>query len=105
MDLLYNQQSRAISKDSPASFSWRAIASMYNDITNRSTDHRTIYSEFKRKYDKNKTAIDKVVANFDQDSVTLKTGDEKKSQKADTDQGKKTIDRMAKRASANLLKK
>lgn len=105
MDLLYNQQNRALSKGSPSSFSWRAISSMYNQVTNRQVDARTLYNEFARKYDKNKPVFDKVVANFDENGVRLKTRDEERADGADTNDAQKTVDSMAKRASANLLKK
>lgn len=105
MDLLYNQQNRALSKGSPASFSWRAISSMYRDVTGRNVDGRTLYAEFTRKYDTNKAMFDKVVANFDENGVRLKTHDEERADGADANDSQKTVDSMAKRASQKLLKK
>lgn len=105
MDLLYNQQNRALSKGSPSSFSWRAIASMYKDITNRNIDGRTLYAEFTRKYDTNKSMFDKVIANFDENGIRLKTRDEERADGADANDAQKTVDSMAKRASSKLLNK
>lgn len=105
MDLLYNQQNRALSKGSPASFSWRAIASMYSQISNRNVDSRTIYNEFKRKYDTNQLVFDKVVANFDENGVRLKTQDDERADGSDTNDAQKTVDSMAKRASQKMLNK
>lgn len=105
MDLLYNQQQRALSKNSPSKFSWRAIASVYNNVTNRSVDGRTLYAEFTRKYDKNSSTFDKVVANFDEDGIELKAREEETAGKANSSNPQATVNRMAKRASSKLLKK
>jgi hypothetical protein len=105
LDLLYNQQQRALSKGSPSSFSWRAISSMYKDVTKRNIDGRNLYREFIRKYDANKPLFDKVVANFDENGVRLKTRDEQRADGANANDSQKTVDSMAKRASAKLLNK
>jgi hypothetical protein len=78
---------------------------MYSQVSNRKVDARTLYNEFVRKYDKNKPVFDKVVANFDENGVRLKTRDEERADGADANDAQKTVDSMAKRASANLLKK
>ena len=78
---------------------------MYNDISNRNVDARTLYAEFTRKYDKNKPVFDKVIANFDENGVRLKTREEERADGADTNNAQQTVDRMAKRASAKLLNK
>ena len=78
---------------------------MYNQVSNRNVDARTLYAEFTRKYDKNKAVFDKVVANFDGDGVKLKTGQDELEGGADTNDAQKTVDSMAKKAAKNLLKK
>lgn len=105
MDLLGNQQARALSKSSPSSLSWRAISSLYKDITGRNVDGRILYTEFKRKYEPNKPAYDKFVSNFDENGITLNTGEDDLEGGDDTNNAQKTVDRTAKRASQKLLKK
>lgn len=78
---------------------------MYSQVANRQIDARTLYNEFARKYDANKAVFDKVVANFDENGVRLKTRDEESADGADTNDAQKTVDSMAKRASSKLLKK
>ena len=78
---------------------------MYKDISGRNIDGRMLYTEFKRKYEANKPAYDKFVANFDENGVTLKTGEDEIEGGADTNDAQKTVDSMAKRASAKLLNK
>lgn len=78
---------------------------MYSQVANRNVDARTLYNEFTRKYDKNKPVFDKVVANFDENGVRLKTRDEERADGADTNDAQKTVDSMAKRASQKMLNK
>lgn len=85
--------------------SWRAVSSMYRAITNRNVDGRSLYAEFERKYNKNKELFDKIIANFDQNGVQLKAGEETQQANADADAAKKTVNSMAKRASTKMLKK
>ena len=49
--------------------------------------------------------FDKVIARFDKNGVDLKTGEEEINGTSNTDTAKNTVDSMAKRASAKLLKK
>lgn len=78
---------------------------MYSHVANRQIDGNTLYNEFKRKYEANKPVFDKVVANFDENGVRLKTRGEEQAGGADTNDAQKTVDSMAKRASTKLLKK
>lgn len=78
---------------------------MYNDVSERNINGRILYSEFVRKYEKNKELFDKVVANFDQHGLRLKTQEEDSAVAADKQRAKNTVDRTAKRASSKLLKK
>lgn len=78
---------------------------MYSKITNRNVDPRIIYNEFTRKYENDKEVFDKVISRFDQNGVTLKTREDEIQGGAETGDAQKTVDSMAKRASAKLLSK
>ncbi len=78
---------------------------MYRDVSGRNIDGKNLYNEFKRKYEANKPTFDKVVANFDENGVTLKTGEEEVAGGADTNNAQQTVMGMAKKAAKNFLKK
>ena len=78
---------------------------MYRDLTGRNIDGRNLYAEFERKYDKNKAAFDKIIANFDKNGVQLKSAEEEEVVNPEKAAAKKKVDSMAKRASTKMLKK
>lgn len=87
---------RAKSKNSPASFSWQAIANMSKNITGQVLD----YESFKSEYDAN-PAIAELVSDFNETSITLKTTNEVET--PNVEQKTNQVDSMAKRAAEKVM--
>lgn len=86
---------RAKSKNSPAVFSWNAIANMSKNTTGQILD----YDTFKYEYDTTPELAD-LVDTFDERSITLKTDNSLEAQpQGQTGQ----LDSMAKRAAGKVM--